>query len=98
MALLPSSFLKRTVYLFDWELALTDLDVNEPFSVFKLLNIHIKLSIIYDDREPFWMNRHVKDLILYNAKFYKKFVHGKNSMFHLFTFNNMQNHLNQFIS
>ena len=48
-------------------------------------------------RDPLWMNRHIKDLILYKDNFYNKFVHGKNYMFHLLTFNNLQNHLNQFI-
>ena len=53
--------------------------------------------IICDDRDPPWMNRHIKNLILYKANFYKTFVRGKNSMFHLLTFHNLQNHLNQFI-
>ena len=43
------------------------------------------------------MNRHIKYLILYKDNFYNKFAHGKNYMFHLLTFNNLQNHLNQFI-
>ena len=38
-----------------------------------------------------------KNLILYKDNFHKTFIHGKNNMFHLLTFNNLQNHLNQFI-
>ena len=53
--------------------------------------------IIYDDRDPPWMNRHIKNLILYKDNFYKTYVRGKNSLFHLFNFNNLQNRLNQVI-
>ena len=42
------------------------------------------------------MNHHIKNLIRYKDDFNKKFVHGKNSMLHLLTFNILQNHLNQF--
>ena len=38
-----------------------------------------------------------KNLILCKANFYKVFVRGKNSIFHLLTFHNLQKHLNQFI-
>ena len=43
------------------------------------------------------MNRHIKNRIFYKDNIYKKSVHGKNSMLHLLIFNNLQNHLNQFI-
>ena len=43
------------------------------------------------------MNGYIKYCILYKANFYKTFVGGKNSMFHLLTFNDLQTHLNQFI-
>ena len=45
--------------------------------------------IICDDRDPPWMNRHIKNVILYKANFHKTFVCGKNSMFHLLTFHNL---------
>ena len=54
-------------------------------------------KIICDDRDTPWMNHHIKNLILYKANFYKTFVSGKNSIFHLLTLHNLQNHLNQFI-
>ena len=98
-----SDHIKKAVDLFDWESALIDLDVNEQVSVFNdtITNImpHFVPNeiIICDDRDPPWMNRHIKNLILYKAIFYKTFVRGKNSMFHLLTFNNLRNHLNQFI-
>ena len=41
------------------------------------------------------MNRHIKNLYIDN--FYKKFVCGRNSMLHLLTLSNLQNHLNQFV-
>ena len=43
------------------------------------------------------MNPHIKNRIFYKDNIYKKSVHGKNSMLHLLIFNNLQNHLNQFI-
>ena len=43
------------------------------------------------------MNRHIKNRILCKTNFYKKFMRGKVGMFHYLTFNNLQNHLNQFI-
>ena len=98
-----TNHIKRAVDLFDWESALIDLDVNEQVSVFNdtITNImpHFVPNeiIICDGRDPPWMNRHIKNLILYKAIFYKTFVRGKNSMFHLLIFNNLRNHLNQFI-
>ena len=43
------------------------------------------------------MNCYVKNLILYQANFYKVLVCGKNSMFYLLIFINLQNNLNQSI-
>ena len=42
------------------------------------------------------MNRDIKVFMLHLENFHKAFVPGKN-MFHLFTFNNLQTHLNHFI-
>ena len=82
-----SDHIKRVVDLFDWESALTDLDVNEQVSVFNdtitniMSNFVANGVIICDDRDPRWMNRHIKNLILYKDNFYKTFVYGKNSTF-----------------
>ena len=54
-------------------------------------------KVICDDRDTPRMNHHIKNLILYKANSYKTFVRGKNRIFHLLTFHNLQNHLNQFI-
>ena len=43
------------------------------------------------------MNCHIQNFIICKDNFYETFVHGKISMFYLFTFNNLQNHLNRFI-
>ena len=81
--------IKRAVELFDWKSALNDLDVNEQVSIFNntITNVMSKFVpneiIICDDRDPPWINRHIKDLIHYKANFYKTFVRGKNSMFYL---------------
>ena len=98
-----SDYIKKAVDLFGWESARTDLDVNDQVSVFNDIIKNIMSNfvstdiIICDDRNISWKSRHIKNLILYKANFYKTFVRGKNSMFHLLTFNSLQNHLNQFI-
>ena len=105
MAVFPTNFdhIKRAVDLFDWESALTDLDVNDQVSIFNNAITNIMSNcvpcgkIICDDRDSPWMNRHIKNLILYQVNFYKTFVHRIRSMFHLLLFHNLQNHLNQFI-
>ena len=53
--------------------------------------------IVCDNWDLPWMIRHIKNLILYKNNFLKTFVRGKSSMFHLLTFNNLQNYLNQSI-
>ena len=98
-----SDLIKRVVDLFDWESALIDLDADVQVSVFNDTITNIMPNVvpneitICDNRDPPWMNRHIKNLIFYKTNFYKTFVHGKNSMFHLLTFNNLRNHLHQFI-
>ena len=63
-----SDHIKRAVNLFDWQSALIDLDVNEQVSVFNDTMANIMPSfvpseiIICDDRDPPWMNRHIKIL------------------------------------
>ena len=91
-----SDHIKRAIDLFDWELALIDSNVNEHVSIFNdaisniMSNFVPNEIIIFDDRDPPWMNHHIKNLIRYKDDFNKKFVHGKNSMLHLLTFNILQ--------
>ena len=98
-----SDQIKRAIDLFDWESTLIDLDFNEQVSGFNgtITNIMSDFVpnkvIIYNDRDRPWMNCHVKNLILYKDNYYKSLYVEKNSMLHLLTFNNLQNHLNQFI-
>ena len=33
--------------------------------------------IIFDDRDPHWMNRHIKNIVLYKTNFCKTFVRVK---------------------
>ena len=85
--------------MFDLESALIDLNVNEQVSVFNdtitniMSNFVPNEIIICDDRDPSWMNRHIKNLNEDN--FHKKFARGKNNMRHLLIF--YKNHLSQFI-
>ena len=76
--------IKRAVDLFDWESALTDLDVNEQVSIFNNTITDIMANFVpneiinCDDEDLSWMNRHVKNFILYKATrlffFYKKTI------------------------
>ena len=81
--------IKRGVDLFDWESALTKLDVSEQVSVFNdtitniMSNFVRNEIIICGDRYPLWINSQIKNLILYKHNFYKTFVRGRNSMFHV---------------
>ena len=62
-------------------LALTDLDVNEQISVFNDTITNVMLNfviVICDDRDPSWMSRHTKNLILYKDNFYERLYTEKN--------------------
>ena len=60
-----SDRIKRAVDLFDWESALTDLDVNEQVPIFNdtitniMSNFVPNEIIICDDHEPLWMKTSV---------------------------------------
>ena len=53
--------------------------------------------MICDDRDLSWMNRHIRNLILYKLISIKRLYLEKKSIFHLLTFHNLEAHLNQFI-
>ena len=87
--------------MFNCESTLIDLDVNEQVSVSNdtitniMSNFLPNKIISCENRDSPWMNCHIKYLILYKTNFYTTFIHGKNSMFHYLTFNNLQNYLDQ---
>ena len=96
-----SDHIKRAVDLFNCESALIDLDVNEQVfvsndAITNIMSNFLPNKIIsFENRDSPWMNCHIKNLIFYKTNFYTTFIHGKNSMFHYLTFNNLQNHLDQ---
>ena len=65
-----SDHIKRAIDLFDWELALIDSNVNEHVSIFNdaisniMSNFVPNEIIIFDDRDPPWMNHHKKSYSL----------------------------------
>ena len=85
-----------------WLGASADLDVNEQVSIFSdaitniMSNFVLNEKIICDNRDSPWMNLHIKIHMLYKENLYKVLVPEKKNMFHLFNFNNLQNHLNLF--
>ena len=87
----------------EWESSFNNLDVSEQVSVFNETNMSIMSnfvsneSITCDDRDPPWMNRHIKNLIVAINDFHKKFVLPSNNTGNLLMFKNLQNQLIQSI-
>ena len=81
-----SDHIKKAINLFDWESSLNNLDVNEQVSVFNetIMNImsnFVPIELVTcDDRDPPWMNRYMKNLIVAINDFHKKFVLPSSNM------------------
>ena len=75
-----SDHIKKTINLFDWESSLNNLDVNEQVSVFNETITNIMSNFVpnelitCDDRDPPWMNRYIKHLVVAINNFHKKFL------------------------
>ena len=65
-----SDHIKRAINLLDWESLLNNLDVNEQVSAFNettmnnMSNFAPSDLVTCDDRDPPWMNRYIKNLIV----------------------------------
>ena len=72
-----SDHIKKSINLFDWESLLNNLDVNEQVSVFNETIMNIMSDFVpnelitCDDRDPPWVNRHIKILIAAINDFHK---------------------------
>ena len=98
-----SDHIKKAINLFVWESSLNNLDVNEQVSVFNETIMNIMSNFVpnelitCDDRDPPWMNRYIKNLIVVINDFHKKFVLPSNNTGNLLMFKNLQNQLIQSI-
>ena len=98
-----SDHIKKAINLFDWESSLNNLDVNEQVSVFNETIMNIMSNFVpnelitCDDRDPPWMNRYIKNLIVAINDFQKKFVLPSSNTGNLLMFKNLQNQLIQSI-
>ena len=105
MAYLPGKFwsYKKAINLFDWESSLDNLNVSELVSVFNetIMNIMTKFAsnelVICDDRDPPWMNRYIKNVIVAINDFHEKLVLPSSNIGNLLIFRNLQNQLIQSI-
>lgn len=82
--------------MFDYESRFNNIDVNEQVSPFNETIINIVPNFVpsdiitYDDWDPPWMNRYIKNLIIAKNNFYRSFVLTTNITYHHFTFRNLK--------
>ena len=60
-----TELIRRTVYEFHWQVAFSNLNVNKRVSFFNITvwNFMLHETIIFDDRDPLWINARIKNLI-----------------------------------
>ena len=75
--------IKRAINSFDWEKAFSNIDIDKMVSIFNQTIINILCNfiphetVLFDDRDPPWMNKEIK-----------KLIHEKKSIFNCFRQNN----------
>ena len=80
--------IKRAINSFDWEKAFSDIDVDKMVSIFNQTIINILCNfiphetVLFDDRDPPWMNKEIK-----------KLIHEKKNIFNCFGRNNSDKQL-----
>ena len=78
---------RRAIDQFDWVRALSNVNVDEKFYFFTktLLNIIQNFirheAIICDDRDPPWINKEIKKLMLEKNLAFKSYCYSNKSMF-----------------
>ena len=75
--------IKRAINSFDWEEAFSNIDIDKMVSIFNQTIVNILCNfiphetVLFDDRDPPWMNKEIK-----------KLIHEKKSIFNCFRQNN----------
>ena len=73
------NLIRRAMNKFNWERAFFNLNINEMVSVFNTIFKHIMVNfirhetIIFDDRDPPWINNRIKQLIYERNSLYKAY-------------------------
>ena len=95
-----NKFIRRAIDQFDWVRALSNVNVDEKVYFFTktLLNIIQNFipheTIICDDRDPPWINKEIKKLMVEKNLAFKSYCHSNKSMFLFEKFKALQYQLN----
>ena len=95
-----TELIRRAFDQFDWVRALSNIDVDEKVYIFTktLLNIIQNFipheTITCDDRDPPWINKEIKKLILEKNLAFKSYCYSNKSMFFFEKFKTLQYQLN----
>ena len=72
--------IRKAVHLFPWEKALRNLSINDMIFLFNktvkdiISNYIPHETVTFDDRDPLWINKNVKQLILEKNEMYEKYL------------------------
>ena len=76
--------IKRAINSFDWEKAFSNIDIDNMVSIFNQTIINILCNfiphetVLFDDRDPPWMNKEIKKLIYEKKNIFKCFRRNNN--------------------
>ena len=76
-----ADLIKRAIRDFDWENKLSFIGINDQVALFNEIIVNIMSNffpnkiMIFDDRDPPWINKNIKYLITYKNAIYKKLIH-----------------------
>ena len=92
--------IKRAINSFDWEKAFSNIDIDKMVSIFNQTIINILCNfiphetVLFDDRDPPWMNKEIKKLIHEKKSIFICFRRNNNDKQLLDRLNNLQTQLN----
>ena len=94
-----ADLIKRDIKDFDWENKSFLIDINDQVVLFNetIVNIMSNLipneSMAFDDRDPIWLNKNIKNMIKYKIAIYNKLIrhNDSNLQLHLRYFQNLLN-------
>ena len=92
--------IKRAINSFDWEKAFSNIDIDNMASIFNQTIINILCNfiphetVLFDDRDPLWMNKEIKKLIHENKYIFNCFLRNNNDKQLLDRLKDLQTQLN----
>ena len=81
----PCSLIKRAIRGFEWENKLSLIGNNDNVTLFNetivdiMSNFITKETMIFDDRDPPWLNKNTKNMVNCKNAIYKKLIHHNDS-------------------